>query len=104
MGPTLRGPVEYFAPPGMRSQAGQAMALRTRPRNLATMPYEEIVASDIIVAGTPEYLADRFEHFCRELGIGHLLLQGHESKMDALTTWRSIELIGQKVIPALARM
>jgi hypothetical protein len=70
--------------------------------SLATMPYEEIVASDIIVAGPPEYLADRFEHFRRELGIGHLLLQGHESKMDAPTTWRSIELIGTKVIPALA--
>ena len=79
------------------------MALRTRPRNLATMPYDDLIEQDIIVAGTPEYLVERFEHFRRELGIGHLLLQGHESQMDAPTTWRSIELIGQKVIPALAK-
>ena len=55
------------------------------------------------MAGTPEYLVERFEHFRRELGIGHLLLQGHESQMDAPTTWRSIELIGQQVLPALAK-
>ena len=46
---------------------------------------------------------ERFEYFKRELGIGHLLLQGHESKMAHATTMRSIELIGKKVIPALAR-
>jgi alkanesulfonate monooxygenase SsuD/methylene tetrahydromethanopterin reductase-like flavin-dependent oxidoreductase (luciferase family) len=103
MGPTTRGPVEYFAPPGIRTRAGQRMALRTRPPNMLTMTYEEKVANDLIVAGTPEYLVERFEHFKRELGIGHLLLQGHESKMDHLTTMRSIELIGTKVIPALSK-
>ncbi|MCC7370485.1 MAG: LLM class flavin-dependent oxidoreductase [Chloroflexi bacterium] len=103
MGPTTRGPVEYFAPTGMRSRAGQRMALRTRPPNMIDMTYDDLIAHDMIVAGTPEYLVERFEHFRKELGIGHLLLQGHESRMDAPTTWRSIELIGQKVIPALAR-
>jgi alkanesulfonate monooxygenase SsuD/methylene tetrahydromethanopterin reductase-like flavin-dependent oxidoreductase (luciferase family) len=102
MGPTLRAPVEYFAPPGIRSRAGQAMALRTRPRSLSSMPYEALVAADLIVAGTPDYLVDRFAHVQRELGIGHLLLQGHESRMDHPTTLRSIELIGTRVIPALA--
>jgi alkanesulfonate monooxygenase SsuD/methylene tetrahydromethanopterin reductase-like flavin-dependent oxidoreductase (luciferase family) len=103
MGPTTRGPVEYFAPPGMRSRAGQRMALRTRPPNMLTMSYEEKVANDLIVAGEPGYLVERFEHFREELGIGHLLLQGHESKMSHATTMRSIELIGKKVIPALAK-
>jgi alkanesulfonate monooxygenase SsuD/methylene tetrahydromethanopterin reductase-like flavin-dependent oxidoreductase (luciferase family) len=103
MGPTTRGPVEYFAPPGIRTRAGQRMALRTRPPNMLSMSYEEKIANDLIVAGTPEYLVERFDYFRRELGIGHLLLQGHESKMDHLTTMRSVELIGKKVIPALAR-
>ena len=58
----------------------------------------------VIVAGTPEYLVDRFAYFKRELGIGHLLLQAHESKMSHPTTMRSIELIGKQVIPAPARM
>ncbi|MGE3272820.1 MAG: LLM class flavin-dependent oxidoreductase [Chloroflexota bacterium] len=103
MGPTTRGPVEYFAPAGMRTRAGQRMALRTRPPNMINMTFEEKVQNDLIVAGTPEYLVERFEHFRRELGIGHLLLQGHESTMDSPTTLRSIELIGKKVIPALAK-
>jgi alkanesulfonate monooxygenase SsuD/methylene tetrahydromethanopterin reductase-like flavin-dependent oxidoreductase (luciferase family) len=102
MGPTTRGPVEYFAPPGIRTRAGQRMALRTRPRNMATMTYEEKVENDLIVAGTPEYLVDRFDYFKRELGIGHLLLQGHESRMTHKTTMRSIELMGTKVIPNLS--
>ena len=104
MGPTTRGPVEYFAPPGIRSRAGQRMALRTRPPNMLTMSYEDKVKNDLIVAGEPEYLVERFEYFRKELGIGHLLLQGHESKMTHATTMRSIELIGKKVIPALTRM
>ena len=78
------------------------MALRTRPPNMLTMSYEDKVANDLIVAGTPEYLVDRFAYFKRELGIGHLLLQGHESKMSHPTTMRSIELIGKQVIPALS--
>ena len=78
------------------------MALRTRPRNMATMTYEEKIENDLIVAGPPEYLVDRFEYFKRELGIGHLLIQGHESRMAHTTTMRSIELIGNQVIPALS--
>ena len=37
--------------PGIRSRAGQRMALRTRPPNMLTMSYEEKVANDLIVAG-----------------------------------------------------
>jgi hypothetical protein len=70
---------------------------------MTTMTFEEKVANDLIVAGEPEYLVERFEHFRQELGIGHLLIQGHESKMDHPTTMRSIELIGKQVIPALAK-
>src|SRR4051812_21821292 len=49
MGATTRGPVEYFAPPGMRTRAGQRMALRTRPPNMINMTYDAPVANDLIV-------------------------------------------------------
>ena len=75
------GPVEYFAPPGIRIRAGQRMTLGTRPPNMLTMSYEAKVANDLIVDGEPEHLAERFDCFERELGTGHLLLQCHESKM-----------------------
>jgi alkanesulfonate monooxygenase SsuD/methylene tetrahydromethanopterin reductase-like flavin-dependent oxidoreductase (luciferase family) len=102
MGPTLRGPVDWFQPVGMRSRAGTQFALRSRPRSLAAMSYEELVDEHFIIAGTPDEVADRFAHVQRELGIGHLLLEAQESRMDHPTTMRSIELMGAKVIPALA--
>jgi alkanesulfonate monooxygenase SsuD/methylene tetrahydromethanopterin reductase-like flavin-dependent oxidoreductase (luciferase family) len=104
MGPTLRGPVEYFAPVGMRSRAGSQFALKARPRSLAQMSYEELLAGHFIIAGTPDEVADRFAHVQRELGIGHLLLEAQESRMDHATTMRSIELMGATVIPALATL
>jgi alkanesulfonate monooxygenase SsuD/methylene tetrahydromethanopterin reductase-like flavin-dependent oxidoreductase (luciferase family) len=70
MGPTLRGPVEYFSPVGMRSRAGTQFALRARPRSLAAMSYEELVDEHFIIAGTPDEVIDRFAHVRRALGIG----------------------------------
>jgi alkanesulfonate monooxygenase SsuD/methylene tetrahydromethanopterin reductase-like flavin-dependent oxidoreductase (luciferase family) len=104
MGPTLRGPVEYLSPVGMRSRAGRQFALRARPRSLGSMSYEELVQEHFIIAGTPDEVADRFAHVQRELGIGHLLLEAQESRMDHPTTMRSIELMGAKVIPAVAAL
>jgi alkanesulfonate monooxygenase SsuD/methylene tetrahydromethanopterin reductase-like flavin-dependent oxidoreductase (luciferase family) len=101
MGPTLRGPVDYFAPVGYRSRAGTAMATRVRPTSLARQTYEDLLAGGLIVAGTPDTLIEKFTQIQRELGIGHLLLQAHESRMDHPTTMRSVELIGKEVIPAL---
>jgi len=104
MGATLRGPVEFFSPVGMRSRAGSQFALKARPRSLGSMSYEELVAGHFIIAGTPDEVADRFALVQRELGIGHLLLEAQESKMDHPTTMRSIELMGAKVIPAVASL
>jgi alkanesulfonate monooxygenase SsuD/methylene tetrahydromethanopterin reductase-like flavin-dependent oxidoreductase (luciferase family) len=104
MGPTLRAPAEWFAPVGMRSRAGTQFALRARPRSLATMSYEELLDGQFIVAGTPDEVIDRFARVQRELGVGHLLLEAQESRMDHPTTMRSIELMGSKVIPAVTRL
>jgi hypothetical protein len=104
MGPTLRGPVEWFSPVGMRSRAGKQFALKARPRSLAQMSYEELVDEHFIIASTPDEVADRFALVQRELGIGHLLLEAQESRMDHPTTMRSIELMGAKVIPSIASL
>jgi len=104
MGPTLRAPTEFFAPVGMRSRAGAQFALRARPRSLATMSYEELLDGHFIIAGTPDEMIERFARVQRELGIGHLLLEAQESHLDHPTTMRSIELMGAKVIPAVAAL
>ena len=104
MGPTLRGPVEYFSPVGMRSRAANQFALKARSVSLAKMSYEELVENYYIIADTPDGVIDRFARVKKELGIGHLLLEAQESRMDHPTTMRSIELMGKTVIPAVARM
>jgi alkanesulfonate monooxygenase SsuD/methylene tetrahydromethanopterin reductase-like flavin-dependent oxidoreductase (luciferase family) len=88
----------------MRSRAGRQFALRARPRSLASMSYEELVDGHFIIAGTPDEVTDRFAHVQRELGIGHLLLEAQESRMDHATTMRSIELMGAKVIPGVSAL
>src|SRR5262249_54370452 len=104
MGPTLRAPSEFMSPVGMRTRAGAKFALRARPRSLASMSYEELLENNLIIAGTPDEVADRFALVHRELGVGHLLLEAQESRMDHATTMRSIELMGSKVIPAVATL
>ena len=104
MGPTLRAPLDWFSPVGMRSRAGKQFALKARPRSLASMSYEELCADNFIIAGAPDEVADRFALVHRELGIGHLLLEAQESRMDHPTTMRSIELMGASVIPAVAKL
>jgi alkanesulfonate monooxygenase SsuD/methylene tetrahydromethanopterin reductase-like flavin-dependent oxidoreductase (luciferase family) len=68
------------------------------------MSYEELVDEHFIIAGPPEEVVDHFAHVQRQLGIGHLLLEAQESRMDHPTTMRSIELMGAKVIPAIANL
>jgi len=104
MGPTLRGPIDWFQPVGMRSRAGKQFALKARPRSLSTMSYEELLAANLIIAGTPDEVADKFALVHRALGVGHLLLEAQESRMDHETTSRSIELMGAKVIPLTSKL
>ena len=105
MGPTLRGADRVLL---AASACARARAIssrcKARPRSLATMSYEELVAEHFIIAGTPDEVADRFAHVQKELGIGHLLLEAQESRMDHPTTMRSIELMGAKVIPAMGAL
>ena len=85
-------------------QGDNLVALKARPRSLAQMSYQELLDGHFIIAGTPDEVADGFVRVRRELGVGHLLLEAQESRMDHPTTMRSIELMGAKVIPALAAL
>jgi alkanesulfonate monooxygenase SsuD/methylene tetrahydromethanopterin reductase-like flavin-dependent oxidoreductase (luciferase family) len=102
MGPTLRAPVDWFSPVGMRSRAANQFALRARAGNLAKMTYEQLLDGYYTIADTPDAVAEQFARVQKELGIGHLLLEAQESRMDHPTTMRSIDLMGKSVIPAVA--
>ena len=106
-----------FEPLGIR-EAGQHLGGRmpepiahpgrnqreARPRSLGSMSYDELVAEHFIIAGTPDEVADKFALVHQNLGVGHLLLEAQESRMDHATTMRSIELMGAKVIPSTAKL
>ena len=103
-GPRCAGPSSGSRRSACARRAGKQFALKARPRSLATMSYEELLAEHFIIAGTPDEVADGFARVQRELGVGHLLLEAQESRMDHATTMRSIELMGAKVIPAIAKL
>jgi alkanesulfonate monooxygenase SsuD/methylene tetrahydromethanopterin reductase-like flavin-dependent oxidoreductase (luciferase family) len=104
MGETLRGPREYFAPPGYRSRAGAQLALRRRTSEatpLNQQSLDELQANYHIVAGTPDTVLRKLKVIKDELGVGHLIFYGQESRMSHAATMRSIELFGTEVMPAI---
>lgn len=104
MGETLRGPREYFAPPGYRSRAATQMALRRRTSEatpLNKQSLEELQANYHVVAGTPDTVLKKLAFIRDELGVGQLIFYGQESRMSHAATMRSIELFGKEVMPAI---
>lgn len=74
------------------------------PAELEIATRNQEMAEHFIVAGTADDVADTFAMVHEQLGIGHLLLEAQESRMDHATTTRSIELMGATVIPATAKL
>src|ERR671922_2129104 len=71
MGPTLRGPAEYFSPVGYRSKAGAEVALRRTGKPLAQQSLQELQDNYHIVAGTPDTVIERLRYIKDRLNIGH---------------------------------
>jgi alkanesulfonate monooxygenase SsuD/methylene tetrahydromethanopterin reductase-like flavin-dependent oxidoreductase (luciferase family) len=104
MGETVRGPREYFAPPGYRSRAAAQIALRRTTsgnKPLAQQSLEELQANYHVVAGTPDTVLKKLKFLKDELNMGHLVFYGQESRMSHDATMRSIELFGKEVMPAI---
>jgi alkanesulfonate monooxygenase SsuD/methylene tetrahydromethanopterin reductase-like flavin-dependent oxidoreductase (luciferase family) len=104
MGETLRGPREFFAPPGYRSRAATQMALRRRTSEatpLNKQSLDELQANYHVVAGTPDTVLKKLKFIQDELNVGHLIFYGQESRMSHEATMRSIELFGKEVMPAI---
>ena len=65
------------------------------------MSYEELQDAYNIVVGTPETVIEKLRHIKKELDPGYILIYGNEGDMAHNDVMRSIELIGEKVIPAV---
>lgn len=104
MGETTRGPREYFAPVGYRSRVATEMAQRRRTsesKPLGQQNIEELQDNYHVVAGTPDTVIKKLKYLKDEIGMGHLIFYGQESRMSHGATMRSIELFGKEVMPAI---
>ena len=97
----LRGPREYWSPPGYTSRAGAAAVAARRPTPLHEMSYEELQNRYHLVVGSPDTVIEKLRHIRDELGVGSLLLEAQGGQLSHRDTMRSIELFGKEVIPAL---
>ena len=101
MGHPLRGPREYWSPPGYHTRAGAQMNTLRRARPLNELTYQELQDSYHLVVGSPDTVIKKLGYIKKRLNIGALLLEAQAGRMSHETTMRSIELFGKEVIPAL---
>jgi alkanesulfonate monooxygenase SsuD/methylene tetrahydromethanopterin reductase-like flavin-dependent oxidoreductase (luciferase family) len=104
MGHPLRGPQEYWAPPGYVSRSAALMTSKRRPKPLNQLTYQELQDANHLIVGSPETVINKLRHIKERLGIGALLLEAQAGQMAHQTTMRSIELLGRHVIPALKEL
>ena len=97
----LRAPREYWAPPGYMSRAGAAVKARRRPRPLNELSYQELQEKCHLIVGNSDSVTKQLRYIKERLGIGSLLLEAQGGDLSHRDTMRSIELLGQEVIPAL---
>ena len=101
MGHPLRGPREYFAPPGYFSRAGAAAVASRRPTPLNQLSYEELQERNHLIVGSPDNVIKKLRDIKERLGIGALLLEAQGGPLSHQDTMKSVELLGKEVIPAL---
>ena len=101
MGHPLKGPKEYWSPPGYFSAAGAAANTLRRTRPLNEMSYQELQDNYHLVVGSPDTVIKKLRYIKEELGIGALLLEAQGGPLSHQDTMRSLELFGKEVIPAL---
>ena len=101
MGETTRAPREYMNPIGYRSQAGQQVAARRNSRPLISQSFEELNENFHIVCGTPDTVLEKLKFLHGQLGMGHLIMYGQESRMSHDTTMSNIGLFGKEVLPVI---
>ena len=65
------------------------------------MTYEEKQEINIVIVGRPETVTRKLTEAVTKLNPGYLHIYGNEGAMSHEDSMRSIQLLGQEVIPAL---
>lgn len=93
----------YFRNLARKGQASRGLALfKHDPSVPDEAVTDEYLVSQMVIAGTPNQVADRLAAFREHVGpFGRLLYCGHDWGGDAKAMRRSMELMAQKVLPQL---
>ncbi len=102
-----KGPREHNDPPGYQSR--QAVAIKRARPQIGTgtsefgraMTYEELQNVNNIIVGSPDTVIRKLTEITERLNPGYIHIYGNEGAMAHKDVMRSIELLGQEVIPAL---
>jgi alkanesulfonate monooxygenase SsuD/methylene tetrahydromethanopterin reductase-like flavin-dependent oxidoreductase (luciferase family) len=103
-----RGPIEHNDPPGYQSREAVRVKAQRPTGNVAGagglgvgMSYDQLQEVNNIIVGNPDTVTRKLTEMIERLSPGYLLIYGNEGDMAHKDVMRSIELLGQEVIPAL---
>jgi alkanesulfonate monooxygenase SsuD/methylene tetrahydromethanopterin reductase-like flavin-dependent oxidoreductase (luciferase family) len=102
-----KGPKEHNDPPGYQSR--RAVEVKAARPQIGTgtsefgrpMTYEQLQAVNNIIVGNPDTVTRKLTEIVDRLSPGYIHIYGNEGAMAHKDVMRSIELLGQEVIPAL---
>jgi alkanesulfonate monooxygenase SsuD/methylene tetrahydromethanopterin reductase-like flavin-dependent oxidoreductase (luciferase family) len=103
-GHRARDPREHNDPPGYQSRVAASVRAQRPSAKLATaaaLSYDELREANNIIVGNPDTVIRKLTEIIEGVGPGHLHIYGNEGAMEHKDVLRSIELMGNEVIPAL---
>ena len=93
--PFLEGKLKMYA------RWGQDRELPTASAGFGSLDFDEL-RRDRVIVGDPEHCVAEFKRYHREVGINHFVCVLNWPGMQHWQILRSIQLIGERVLPALA--
>lgn len=88
-------------PPGFSSPDAAVAALRGRLGAVRRASLDELIAAGIMIAGTPDVVADQIRRLYERTGVGHLLMMNQAGEMTSNEVRDSLELFAREVMPAV---
>ena len=108
IGHRQRGPIEHNDPPGYQSREAVRVKAQRPTGSVAGagglgvgLSYEQLQGVNNIIVGNPETVTRKLTEVIEKLSPGYLHIYGNEGDMAQADVMRSIQLLGEEVIPAL---
>jgi alkanesulfonate monooxygenase SsuD/methylene tetrahydromethanopterin reductase-like flavin-dependent oxidoreductase (luciferase family) len=97
----LKQGTEIVWPPGYMTPSSMRGLLMSGSKPFSELTYEDMVAHDYAIVGSPDTVANRLGELQAELGFGQIIGLFALGDMSHERTVRSMELFSEHVMPAL---